>query len=355
MNQSSTSESKSVSTGMKISWWKIATVILLMYSVIAGFWIALIPSITGVSNSTLEETKPVYAYVYNGKLKSSSHVQVWVTNMKINWKASNVKVESDQKLALTFTNSPFIESENVHLIVETNNYRDTLFNAFYHKLAENAPEGVIALEKIEYKKDLQKIFGFPNREILNETIRNLFFHVPIWFAMMLVAGIGLFNGFQYLRKGNMDFDLKAEKYLKTTVFMGFLGLLTGSIWARFTWGNWWAFDVKLNGAAITVLIYIAYLVLRSGITDEIQRAKISAVYSIFAFVMMVLFVLIVPRIYDSLHPGNGGNAPVSDYDFDSTLRMVFYPAVLGWMGLSLWITQLSIRIQRLKNKHDETV
>jgi heme exporter protein C len=342
-------------------WWKIITVLLLFYSVIAGMWIALLPSVTGVSKSTISDNDEVFAYVYNGHLNDKSNqdfeVRSWLINNPgkntVNWKATT-KVISDQKLELSFGDAPYLESTNLHLVVETPLYRDTLFNAFYFKPDTASKEGVLAIEEIKPQKNIGKKFGFPNREILNETIRNLFFHVPIWFAMMLVAGIGLFNGFQYLRKGNLDYDLKAEKFLKTTVFMGFLGLLTGSIWARFTWGNWWAFDVKLNGAAITVLIYIAYLVLRSGITDEIQRAKISAVYSIFAFVMMVLFVLIVPRIYDSLHPGNGGNAPVSDYDFDSTLRMVFYPAVLAWMGLAVWISQLSIRVQRIKNKHDET-
>jgi heme exporter protein C len=344
---------------MKNAWWKIITIIFLFYSVIGGMWINLIPAISGVSESEITENSTVTVFVYNGNLNSfeADDLNAWTIDdpgkNTINWNAS-VKKINDQTLQLQFPESPFTKNQNLHLVVESPVFRDTLFNAFYFKVKPGAKEGVLAIEKMHPRENLNKAFGFPNREILNETIRNLFFHVPIWFAMMLAGAIGMFHGFLFLRNGKMDDDIKAEKYLKTTVLMGILGLITGSIWARFTWGTWWTFDVKLNGAAITVLIYVAYLVLRSGVKDEIQRARISAVYSIFAFFMMLLFVMIVPRIYDSLHPGNGGNNPVSSYDFDSTLRMVFYPAVIGWMGLACWISQLNIRYQRLKNlKEDE--
>ncbi|HLP11347.1 MAG TPA: cytochrome c biogenesis protein CcsA [Flavobacteriales bacterium] len=344
--------------GVKNAWWKIITIVFLLYSVIGGMWIKLIPAISGVSKSQITENDKVDVYVYNGWMDSEQGIKAWTIDYteknETQWQAS-VKVINKQKLELSFPESPYPENQTLHLVVETPAFRDTLFNAFYFKVDSTRKSGVLAVQKIEpRRKMLNLYFGFPNREILNETIRNLFFHVPIWFAMMLAGAIGMWHGFLFLRKGKMDDDIKAEKYLKTTVFMGILGLITGSIWARFTWGTWWTFDVKLNGAAITVLIYVAYLVLRSGVKDEIQRAKISGVYSIFAFFMMLLFVMIVPRIYDSLHPGNGGNSPVSDYDFDSTLRMVFYPAVLAWMGLACWISQLNIRYQRLKNlKEDE--
>ncbi|HYG49964.1 MAG TPA: cytochrome c biogenesis protein CcsA [Flavobacteriales bacterium] len=350
---------------MKTAWWKIITIVLLLYSVIGGMWIRLVPAISGVSKPTISEGDQVHVYVYNGthswgggsNPRSNTYLRVWTIDSPaknaVTWEAKATSV-SEQVVEIEFPESPYAKNQNLHLVLETPAFRDTLFNAFYFKVKENAKEGVLAVEKINPLSHTHKIFGFPNREILNETIRNLFFHVPIWFAMMLAGAIGMWHGFLFLRKGRMDDDIKAEKYLKTTVLMGMLGLVTGSIWARFTWGTWWTFDVKLNGAAITVLIYVAYLVLRSGVKDEIQRAKISGVYSIFAFFMMLLFVMIVPRIYDSLHPGNGGNNPVSDYDFDNTLRMVFYPACIAWMGLACWISQLNIRYQRLKNlKEDE--
>jgi len=95
------------------------------------------------------------------------------------------------------------------------------------------------------------------------------------------------------------------------------------------------------------LIYFAYLVLRGSLEDEQQRARISAVYNIFAFSAMIPLLFILPRLTDSLHPGSGGNPGFNAYDLDNKLRMVFYPAVLAWTGLGFWLTELRIRWRRL--------
>jgi heme exporter protein C len=355
MKKSSTTTMVNHTGGIKKSWWKIATVVLLLYSLVAGLFIPLIPSVTSVSPSKIADHQTIRIEVYNGQLQTSDNIRVWTTDLNTCWESTTVKVKSSQQVDAHFTQGPYFESKNLHLVVETKSFRDTLFNAVYYTVTDTTAQGVLRIEKIQPKVISDAPFGFPNREILNETIRFLFFHVPFWFAMMTVCFVGLFFGIRFLSTNQMHFDIYSEKFIKTGILMGILGLISGSIWARFTWGTWWTFDVKLNGAALTVLIYVAYLVLRSGITDEIQKARISAVYSIFAFVLMIVFVMVVPRIYDSLHPGNGGNAPVSDYDFDSTLRMVFYPAVVAWIGIAVWISQLNIRFQKLKNKKDETV
>jgi heme exporter protein C len=109
-------------------------------------------------------------------------------------------------------------------------------------------------------------------------------------------------------------------------------------------------DIKLAGALISIAVYLAYLVLRSSLTDEIKRARISAVYNVFAVVVFTLFVFIMPRLTDSLHPGNGGNPAFSKYDLDSTLRMFFYPAVIGWICLGLWILSIRIRLALIQQK-----
>jgi heme exporter protein C len=192
------------------------------------------------------------------------------------------------------------------------------------------------------------VMGFlgdvPARDILNETIRNLYFHVPMWFAMMTLLLVSVIYGVRYLSSGRIKDDMIAKEAAHTGVAMGILGLITGSLWARYTWGTWWTPDTKLNGAAITMLIYFAYFVLRGSVEDEQKKARLSAVYSIFAFVMMIVFILILPRMEDSLHPGNGGNPGFNKYDLDSKMRMVFYPAVLGWILLGVWILNLRTRM-----------
>jgi len=190
----------------------------------------------------------------------------------------------------------------------------------------------------------------PRLDILHESIRNLYFHVCMWFAMMFIFTVSLFYSIKYLGKPNEDYDIIAAQSSYVGIVFGILGLSTGSLWAKYTWGDWWTNDPKLNGAAIALLSYFAYVVLRNAMDDEQKRARISAVYNIFAYVMMMVFIMVYPRLngVDSLHPGNGGNPGFNQYDLDSHMRMVFYPAVIGWILLCTWIASLAIRTERIK-------
>lgn len=201
------------------------------------------------------------------------------------------------------------------------------------------------------------VWGFlgpvPRLDILNETIRNVYFHVPIWFAMLFQMGFSLVYAIMHLRKQDTYTDIMSAKAAETGMFLSIPGILTGCVWARFTWGTWWTFeDPKLNGVAIAVLIYMAYFILRSSIPDQQKKARISAVYNIFAFVMMFVFIMILPRLTDSLHPGNGGNPAFGKYDLDNNMRLVFYPAIIGWILMSLWIFDIKKRIALINHRLD---
>lgn len=191
--------------------------------------------------------------------------------------------------------------------------------------------------------------SIPELNILEASIRNLYFHVPMWFSMMLAMFLSLVFSIRYLSGNKIDEDIKAMSFATTGFVFGLLGIITGSIWARVTWGAWWVFqEVKLNGAAAALLIYAAYFILRGSFDDEEKKARFSAVYNIFAFVMFMVFINVIPRITDSsLHPGNGGNPGFNTYDLDSNLRMVFYPAVIGWVLLCVWISLLLVRVHRV--------
>lgn len=193
-------------------------------------------------------------------------------------------------------------------------------------------------------------FAFPYRSTLHETVRNTFFHVAIWFAMYTVLIVGLIYSIRYLLKPSMRNDIIASSFTEVGVVLGFLGIFTGSVWARFTWGAFWTPDVKLNTAASFILIYSAYLVLRSSMPDQDRRAKISAAYNIFAFATMIPLIIIIPRLTDSLHPGSGGNPALGGEDLDNTLRMVFYPAIIGLTLISVWISSLLARLRMVSDE-----
>ncbi len=199
------------------------------------------------------------------------------------------------------------------------------------------------------------LFSVPTREILHETIRNLFFHVCMWFGMMILFTTSVVYSIKYLNTKNLRNDIYAVSFAKTGILFGVLGYATGAVWAKYTWTEFADAtqiftEPKLTGAAIALLIYFAYLVLRGSLTDIDKRATISAVYNIFAYALLFPSIWILPRLMESLHPGKGGNPALNFNDLDGRLRMVFYPAIVGWTLLGLWITSLHIRISLLKEK-----
>jgi heme exporter protein C len=201
----------------------------------------------------------------------------------------------------------------------------------------------------------------PKLPLLQETIRNLYFHVCMWFAMMILFTISVVNAVKYLRTFKLKYDTYARQFAVVGIVFGVLGYATGAIWASYTWADpnkplmdsfsTIARDPKLIGAAISLLVYFAYLILRDSVQDIDKRARISAVYNIFAYAILFPAIWILPRILDSLHPGNDDN-PALDVknDISGSMRIVFYPAVIGWTLLGVWIATLKIRINILKEK-----
>ena len=216
---------------------------------------------------------------------------------------------------------------------------------------------ILAVVLVFYSIIAGLLFKVPDLPMVHQSVRNLYFHVPMWFSMIVILFVGVWHSIKYLGKFDIKSDIIASQASSVGLLFGILGIVTGSIWTRFTWGEssglWWVNDVKLNGAAITILIYLAYFVLRGSLDEEQKRARISAVYNIFAYVMLIVFLVILPRMTDSLHPGNGGNPGFSNYDLDSGMRAVFWPAVAGWILLSVWIMTLRVRIENLKRKNTQ--
>jgi heme exporter protein C len=193
----------------------------------------------------------------------------------------------------------------------------------------------------------------PRLNIVNETIRSLYFHVPMWFGMVVMFLVSMVYAIRYLMNPNSTTDTRSVEFANVGLVYGLLGIVTGMIWANYTWGTPWHGDPKQNGAAISILVYLAYFVLRSSLQNDEQRARLSAVYNIFAFVAMVPLIFIIPRMSSSMHPGSGGNPGFNMYDLDNKMRMVFYPAVIGWILLATWIATVRIRLRIVSEKISE--
>ena len=190
---------------------------------------------------------------------------------------------------------------------------------------------------------------------MQESIRNFFFHVPMWFGMMILLFVSLVYSIKYLRSSSLVHDVYAQAYAAMGLIFGVLGIITGALWANYQWGSPWVGDPKQNGAAIALLIYFAYFVLRGSLVDAEKKARLSAVYNIFSFFMLFPTLWILPRLTESLHPGgqgSDGNPGINGKDMSANMRTVFYPAVIGWTLLGVWITTLKIRVQMIQLKKE---
>jgi len=195
----------------------------------------------------------------------------------------------------------------------------------------------------------------PRLHILNETIRMNYFHVPMWFTMMFLFTYSMWASVKYIRTQNLEYDHKATESVKVAFFFGILGLLTGMLWGNATWGTFWTSDPKLNNTAIGLLIYSAYFILRRSLDDETQRGRLSAVYNIFAYVVFIPLIYILPRMTDSLHPGNGNNPTFRLFDTAHNMKLVVYTAIIGFLCLGWWLFTLLLRLRLLKKTYDEKI
>ncbi|MDR4988381.1 MAG: cytochrome c biogenesis protein CcsA [Bacteroidales bacterium] len=198
------------------------------------------------------------------------------------------------------------------------------------------------------------LFDVPLLPVLHESIRNVYFHVGMWFGMMFILFVALIFSIRYLLYNDARDDMKAVSAVQVGLLFGVLGLITGMMWANATWGSFWVNDPKLNGAVVGVLTYLAYSVLRSSVDDREKRARLAAVYNIFAFVLFFIFIMIIPRLATaSIHPGIDGNPALATGDMAPEMRKVFFPAMAGWFIMAWWIFTIVYRSVSLEIKIQE--
>lgn len=337
--------------------WKWASMIILLYVFIAGWFVPLNPGIIEVKpeKATAGDTVILRVTGYNSGYTTGPAPRAWLRlEGDTVIRAHQVTVEDDRHLKAAFyipSAMPFTrDAYPLSLVLDhQQDGSSVLPNALFVAPSSNPATEEVSLwygNKIEDIHEKQGI-RYPFRNILSETIRNTYFHVPMWFAMIILFGISAWYSLKYYRKGNITDDTRSIAFIKVGLIFGVMGMITGMLWAKFTWNAYWSWDVKQNMSAIALLIYAALMVLRSSVEDDMQKARLSAGYNMFAFILLIPLLFIVPRMADSLHPGNGGNPALGGEDLDNTMRIVFYPAVIGWIMLGIWISQLVYRTDKL--------
>ncbi len=112
-----------------------------------------------------------------------------------------------------------------------------------------------------------------------------YFHVPIAISAYLAFTIVLVSSILYLRTKHQKWDIIALSAAEVGVVFAFLILVSGSIWAKSAWGDFWIpWDALLNTSLVMFLIYLSYLMVRQAVEEPEKRARLSAVFGIVGFI-----------------------------------------------------------------------
>jgi heme exporter protein C len=171
-----------------------------------------------------------------------------------------------------------------------------------------------------------------------------YFHVPSAWAAALAFLINFIGSLRYLIKRDLRWDRIASSSAEIGVVFGAITLITGSIWARFAWGIWWTWDVRLTATLILWLAYMGYMLVRMISEDEKKRI-FSAVIGIAAFANVPLVFLSI-RWWRSIHPAVITRRGLH---LDTTMKVTFFVSLVAMTLFYLCLLKLRVKVERLKD------
>jgi len=193
------------------------------------------------------------------------------------------------------------------------------------------------------------IAGFlwaPLVPVLGDTTRVFYFHFPAALLTCVAFGWSMLHSVLYLARRDLGHDAQAAGAAELGLLFCVVATLSGSLWAKAMWGSYWNWDPRETSIFFLMLIYGAYLALRSALDGEARRARLAAIYSCVAFVAVPFLIFVVPRLYFSLHPEPVLNARGKP-DIDPRILLAAAAMFVGETGLFAWMLALRVRVARL--------
>jgi heme exporter protein C len=194
------------------------------------------------------------------------------------------------------------------------------------------------------------LFIAPDEATMHAIQRIFYFHASCGWAAMEASGIVFFGNVAYLVRREWKWDWLAVSAAEVSIAFWSVMLVTGPIWAHPVWGVWWTWDWRLTLTLVIWILYIAYLVLRSLVTDAERRAIVSAVFGIFVFLGVPLDYLSI-RIWRTQHP-----QPVvfaGPNKLDPTMAKVFFFCSGVMTALMIVLVRQRFRLERLRHETEE--
>jgi heme exporter protein C len=193
--------------------------------------------------------------------------------------------------------------------------------------------------------NLYKMFlVLPDEAMQGPIFRILFFHAPAAMVGMTGYFVALMLSILYLSSNQLRFDALAASIIEVSLVFSLINIVTGSIWARIIWGVWWTWDYRLTSQLVCILIFAAYLMLRRGIDEPTQRARLSSALCIFGCIDVVIVWKSI-EWFRNLHPGPVLSIRTGGGHMDPAYERVFY-----WNLLALLLVGISLVLIRTRQE-----
>jgi len=201
---------------------------------------------------------------------------------------------------------------------------------------------------------LMALVWAPPAEFLGEASRILYFHVPVAWLSVISFVIAGYHSIMILLSNSRIIEREYKSYNAAYAGIVFtiLTVITGSIWAKISWGSYWNWDPRETSIVILMLIYTSYFSLYSALKDNVNKTGITSVYLIIAMITMPFFIFIIPRVYPSLHPDTIINADRKIH-LEASMRITLFVLITVFTIFYGYIFNLMNRISSLELKLQE--
>lgn len=195
-------------------------------------------------------------------------------------------------------------------------------------------------------------FYAPLERVMGAVQKVFYFHVAAGWVGMLSFLVAAIVGIIYLIRKDLKWDSVGVAAVEIGIVFTLINVVTGAIWARPIWNTWWTWDPRLTTATIMVLVYFAYLMLRSGIEEPERRARFGAVYAIVGFLSVPLTFFSI-RLFRTIHPvviGSNDPGAMGAFDMTPTMTQVFLFSLVAFTIVYFDLLWHRIRLGRLAER-----
>jgi heme exporter protein C len=189
----------------------------------------------------------------------------------------------------------------------------------------------------------------PLEAVMNYVQKIFYFHISNAWVGMLGFIVAAVAGIVYLVTKNMKWDNVELAAVEISLVFFFIAIVSGSIWAKPSWGTWWTWDARLTTAAILEMIYLACLLLRQGIEDPERRARFSAVYTLVGALSVPITFLSI-RIWQTIHPaviGAGSSGAQGSFGMTPPMLITMFFCLITFSVIFVTLLWYRIRLGQL--------